>query len=199
VDPCPGPCAPTANCRVINHSPICVCPSGTEGDPFVSCSTIRIPEPVYPVNPCVPSPCGPFSECKEINSHAACSCLPNYIGQPPNCRPECTIDPDCPTDKACVRESCVDPCIGACGFNSECRTVSHQPRCFCVQGYTGDPFVGCSEIPPPPLKVEEHLDPCNPSPCGANAGTWSAFKKHVFISFQYLDIFNPMRYSIGIY
>jgi len=173
VNPCPGPCAVSAECRVVNHSPICVCPAGTEGDPFSYCTAKRSPPPkIEYTNPCVPNPCGPFSECKEINGHAACSCRINYIGQPPNCRPECTIDQDCPTDKACTQEKCIDPCPGACGFNAECKAMSHKPRCFCLQGYTGDPFRGCSLIPPPPpIKVvEERLDPCNPSPCGANAG-----------------------------
>lgn len=172
VDPCPGPCAVSAECRVVNHSPICVCPDGMEGDPFISCTLKRTPPPKVQTNPCVPNPCGQYSECREINGLAACSCQPGYVGSPPNCHPECTIDPDCSTDKACLREKCRDPCPGACGYNAECRALSHKPRCFCLQGFTGDPFRGCSQIPPPPPVsiVKETLDPCHPSPCGANAG-----------------------------
>lgn len=37
VDPCPGTCGSNARCNVLNHSPICSCPSGYTGDPFIQC------------------------------------------------------------------------------------------------------------------------------------------------------------------
>lgn len=143
-------------------------------------------------NPCIPSPCGPNSQCKVVGEAPACSCLPNYIGVAPNCRPECSINAECPGNLACQNEKCVDPCPGSCGFNAECSVGYHVALCNCVPGYTGDPFSGCSRIEckflvdygncakvykewinaeknvfldvsePPP-------NPCNPSPCGANA------------------------------
>lgn len=39
-DPCPGACGRDAQCRVVNHSPICVCPSGWTGDPLTGCRII---------------------------------------------------------------------------------------------------------------------------------------------------------------
>lgn len=36
-DPCPGTCGHLANCKVVNHSPICTCPPHHIGDPFRSC------------------------------------------------------------------------------------------------------------------------------------------------------------------
>lgn len=36
-DPCPGTCGINAKCQVINHNPICSCPSNYVGDPFVRC------------------------------------------------------------------------------------------------------------------------------------------------------------------
>ena len=36
-DPCPGTCGVGAQCRVINHNPLCSCPPGTAGDPFIRC------------------------------------------------------------------------------------------------------------------------------------------------------------------
>lgn len=36
-DPCPGTCGQNARCHVTNHSPICSCPTGYSGDPFVRC------------------------------------------------------------------------------------------------------------------------------------------------------------------
>lgn len=101
---------------------------------------------VVPTNPCVPSPCGPNSECRVIGDQAACSCLPNYIGRVPNCRPECTIDPECPSNTACINERCKDPCQEACGVNALCLTINHKPVCSCQQGFTGDAVRNCVQI-----------------------------------------------------
>lgn len=166
VDPCPGTCGTNALCQVINHNPICSCPKGFIGDPFIRCvvetSMITVAVlghrshdsyflgpivPDEPVNPCVPSPCGPNSQCRIVGSTGACSCLPNFIGRPPNCRPECTINEECSSNMACINEKCRDPCPGACGFNALCTVVNHSPVCACVTGYQGDPFSGCSPIP----------------------------------------------------
>ena len=97
-------------------------------------------------NPCVPSPCGPNSQCRAIGNTPACSCLPNYVGRAPNCRPECTISAECPGNLACQNERCRDPCPGSCGSHTTCVVVKHAPMCYCEQGYTGDPFTGCSQI-----------------------------------------------------
>lgn len=114
---------------------------------------IVVPVEKAPENPCVPSPCGPNSQCRVIGSQAACSCLPNYIGQSPNCRPECTISAECPSNLACINEKCQDPCPGSCGTNARCSVVSHNAICTCVIGYEGDPTVQCSLIPPPCKKM----------------------------------------------
>lgn len=37
VDPCPGSCGTSAECRVINHAPACTCLPGYTGDPFRYC------------------------------------------------------------------------------------------------------------------------------------------------------------------
>lgn len=137
------------------------------GDPFVIC--VRLPAP--PVDPCSPSPCGPFSACRVFNEQAVCSCVEGYVGYPPNCRPECSINPDCASDRACNNFKCVDPCAGACGANAACRTTQHVALCTCLPGYTGDPFQNCVEEPRRvELVTEPPVNPCGPpSPCGANA------------------------------
>lgn len=99
--------------------------------------------PQVPVNPCVPSPCGPNSECNVRGESPACSCSQNYIGVPPNCRPECTINPECATHLACIQQKCRDPCIGLCGVNARCSVVNHNAACVCADGFTGDPFSNC--------------------------------------------------------
>ena len=103
--------------------------------------------PVIP-DPCVPNPCGPNSNPpRNIGGQCQCSCLPEMIGSPPNCRPECVVNSDCPSDKACIRQKCQDPCPGLCGLNAYCSVRNHVPICICNQGYIGDPFSQCRRPP----------------------------------------------------
>lgn len=97
-------------------------------------------------NPCIPSPCGQFARCDEQNGLAVCNCLPNYFGNPPNCRPECVSNSDCSNVRACANERCIDPCPGACGLNTVCNVINHTPNCACRSGYEGDAFVQCQPI-----------------------------------------------------
>lgn len=111
---------------------------------FITVHTPPVQE--TPHDPCQPSPCGPNSECRSLNGRPSCTCRQNYIGAPPNCRPECVVNTDCPSNSACISEKCRDPCPGSCGFNAECRVQNHLPICSCQQGYTGDPFTHCTVI-----------------------------------------------------
>ncbi|RZC36325.1 hypothetical protein BDFB_000154 [Asbolus verrucosus] len=146
------------------------CQSGYTGDPFTRCFPIPPPplEPQKPefVNPCVPNPCGPNSQCRDVGNVPSCSCLANFVGSPPNCRPECTINPECPSNLACIREKCRDPCPGSCGSGAQCTVINHTPICTCPEGFTGDPFNYCQPKPPEDKPVV--TNPCNPSPCGSN-------------------------------
>lgn len=100
-----------------------------------------------PINPCQPSPCGPNSQCHEVNFQAVCSCLPSYVGSPPGCRPECTVNSECAQNKACIKQKCSDPCPGTCGLNANCQVINHSPICSCTIKFTGDPFIRCYPIP----------------------------------------------------
>lgn len=107
--------------------------------------------PPEPSTPCIPSPCGPNAVCREQNGAGSCTCLPEYFGDPyQECRPECLVNSDCPSNKACVNNKCRDPCPGTCGINADCRVISHVPSCTCLPSYTGNPFVSCSPIPSAP-------------------------------------------------
>lgn len=105
-----------------------------------------IEQPTPKGNPCINNPCGPYSQCRAIGDTPACSCLPDYIGRAPNCRPECMISAECPSNLACINERCKDPCIGACGINTKCTVINHNSICHCDHGYTGDPFHSCTQI-----------------------------------------------------
>lgn len=102
--------------------------------------------PVTNVDPCYPSPCGPNSQCREINGQAVCSCVIGYLGVPPSCRPECTINSDCNLNEACTNQKCHDPCRGVCGIGAICRVYNHKPICSCPTGLTGNPFTSCHAI-----------------------------------------------------
>ncbi|XP_046391540.1 neurogenic locus notch homolog protein 4-like [Ischnura elegans] len=129
-----------ANCVVSNHVPICSCPPGISGDPFIICRPFQ--EPVV-TQPCNPSPCGPNSQCRVLNNVAVCSCLPEYVGSPPSCRPECVVNSECNLNQACSNQKCRDPCPGTCGTGARCEVVNHNPICSCPSHMTGDPFVRC--------------------------------------------------------
>ena len=100
-----------------------------------------------PPNPCSSHPCGSNALCNIVNGQAECACLANMIGSAPNCRPECIISSDCPSNSACINQKCVDPCPGSCTTNADCRVVNHSPVCSCVQGFQGDGFRDCSPTP----------------------------------------------------
>ena len=96
--------------------------------------------------PCSPSPCGPNAQCRVVNGQAVCSCLPNYVGSPPSCRPECVVSSECPLVQACINNKCLDPCPNTCGIGAQCTVRNHNPICACPIGQTGDPFVRCYPI-----------------------------------------------------
>lgn len=91
----------------------------------------------------MPNPCGPNSACRAVNGQSVCSCMPNYVGSPPGCRPECTVSSECPNEKACINQKCADPCPGHCGINTICKVINHSPICSCNSGHIGDPFTRC--------------------------------------------------------
>ena len=99
------------------------------------------------IDPCRPSPCGINAECRERNGAASCKCLPGLQGNPYiECKPECTINSECPDNRACIQNKCKDPCPGVCGRNAFCSVQNHNPICRCDPGYTGDPFRACNLI-----------------------------------------------------
>lgn len=104
-------------------------------------------DPVEYINVCQPSPCGINAVCREQNGVGSCTCIEDHLGNPyEGCHPECVLNSDCPSNKACVRNKCQDPCPGVCGQNALCNVVNHLPQCNCLPGYTGDPFRFCSVI-----------------------------------------------------
>lgn len=164
-DPCPGSCGHGAVCNVVMHNPICSCPLGTYGNSFEYCNVQILPSD-EPAN-CNAIKCGSNTECKERDGVLACICKKDFIGDPLlGCRPECVINTDCPSNKACITNKCIDPCNGVCGINAKCDVVNHSPVCYCPESFTGDALVSCSEFHHTPVSSRS---PCDPNPCGPNS------------------------------
>lgn len=108
-------------------------------------------------DPCNPSPCGSNSQCRTVNEHAVCTCLANFIGTPPNCRPECVVNSECSRELACIDKRCRSPCVNSCGINTQCKVINHSPICICNIGYTGDPFIKCFPAPRKNISVDIRL------------------------------------------
>lgn len=104
-----------------------------------------------PAEPCRDSPCGINAVCEERNEVGACRCVPEYYGDPYiECRPECVLNTECPSNRACINNKCVDPCPGTCGDLASCIVVNHSPLCSCLEGYLGNPLVACYPQPGKP-------------------------------------------------
>lgn len=173
LDPCRGSCGRNAKCSVVDHKPICICPSAYTGNPFVSCHQIVVNElpnvlSTSKSDPCQPSPCGPNALCRVRNDIPSCTCQQDFIGSPPYCRPECISNSECASNLACINQKCSDPCPGLCGTMAKCNIISHTAQCVCEMGYEGDPFTECRRVSQS-VSTIARAQPCQPSPCGANA------------------------------
>lgn len=101
--------------------------------------SFKAPSPVE-TDPCNPSPCGVNTRC----DNGVCYCLPEYFGNPnAGCRPECVLNTDCSSNRACIRNKCVDPCANACGQGAICEVFNHIPMCSCPSGTTGSALISC--------------------------------------------------------
>ena len=108
---------------------------------------VATPRPIEVIQPCNPSPCGRNAECSEQRGAASCTCILDYIGNPYiECKPECTVNSECPNDKACINNKCKDPCPGVCGVHATCHVTNHVPQCTCDPGYAGNAFVACRRV-----------------------------------------------------
>lgn len=173
LDPCTGTCGKNAICTVINHNAICTCPDGLYGNPFDHCSLPLAPVDGSSRGTCDSIQCGANTECREHSGILACVCQTDYYGNPLiGCRPECVISADCELSKSCFNQRCVNPCENACGVGAQCQVVNHNAVCYCPAEYSGDALVSCTPYQRLPPVIYDHghpINPCDPSPCGANS------------------------------
>ena len=86
------------------------------------------------VHPCNPSSCGMNAECFENRGAASCSCILDYVGNPyVECKPEFTINPECPRDKSCNNHKwrSLSGCLWC-----PCNLLSYQFSSLCVTQVT---------------------------------------------------------------
>lgn len=113
-------CALDAECRVFNHIVNCQCSEGLTGDPYTNCYAIPIYKEPVERDVCNPSPCGVNTICRRSGNSFVCECAHGYFGNAyeAGCKPECTVNADCPLSKSCSNYHCIDPCINVCGYNA---------------------------------------------------------------------------------
>lgn len=104
---------------------------------------------------CVPvcavdgSSCGTGATCYGAAHRANCECPPGFVGNP---NVACIVlgcrsNSDCPGEKACVSEKCVNPCeVGnLCAVPAECTVYRHKVQCTCPPGFVADAGTGCEK------------------------------------------------------
>lgn len=166
----PCDCGPHSTCLVKDHRAICSCESGYEGNPNILCRTVGCRSNSECdsgkaclngncINPClVENPCAPSAECFVNNNRAECRCLSGYRGNPyEQCNViGCRSNSDCPTDKSCENQLCVNPCVysNPCSTRAECVSQNHIAVCRCPDGLIGNPLVECKPAPQPECTID---------------------------------------------
>lgn len=195
-DPCGDACAPGAECKVINHRPVCYCPPGYTGTGYDRCSPVGcIANDECPqenvclrnkcVDPCtVANPCGAHAKCQTKQHTTECVCQLGYSGNAYEAciAIGCRDNSACPTTQACVNNFCVDQCEenNPCGSTETCTIQNHQVKCSCPEGHTA---IRGECVPPESLPCRSDQDCkegeacldntcqdlCKMTPCGDRA------------------------------
>lgn len=157
-DPCLNSCGINSECTVIGHKPNCRCMNGMIGNPYEGC---KYPAKDEKPATCGDKICGSNADCTQKGKVFKCVCQKDYFGDPlVGCRPECTINSECPSEKACVRNRCINPCDeNICGNGARCEAKNHRGVCTCLENYTGNAYLMCTP-------VSKDITPTSPNPCG---------------------------------
>ena len=188
-----------AECRSINHRPLCYCPSGYVGDPATKCTKVECVQDNdcnfdsiclrnRCVNTCsVNDKCGTNARCHSDNHSSQCLCFPGFTGDPyRECTEiQCFTNLDCADSLICTDNACVNPCKTAnpCRVSQVCDVVDHRILCTCENGF----ILRENDCQPQPGKqlsncivdadcsddracmAESCKNMCDDKPCGINA------------------------------
>lgn len=114
-----NPCGGHAECRVANHRPLCYCPERWGGNPQVHCFRSKFYK----------------------NNKNTIFLLLTFFSSA-----ECESDNDCPYEKACYNQKCLNPCTYGplqCGRGADCFAQIHRANCMCKRGHQGNPLISC--------------------------------------------------------
>lgn len=124
VDPCSKSCGLNADCSVELHMPVCSCPSGYSGDPFVECILIR------------------KSSTESLTTERLTT---TEISSTEKSTTEELTTMKLSTDKPSTEKQPIDPCAAlSCGSNAICLERNKNATCECKPGYNGNPNKGCT-------------------------------------------------------
>ncbi len=217
IDAClyDNPCAVNAICEGSRHTSQCSCPPGYFGDPRERCLTVecRIHDDCPNDKACyqnqchdpclIENPCAPTAICSTNRHTASCSCPPGLVGDPfVQCAvndpiptiddPDCEVDSDCPSGRACINDICVNPCytLSPCDATAICSVVDTVPFrtmiCSCREGWQPDTDRSCVPVDlpnPPGCRSDDECsvgEACinrackNPCDCGTGADCFLA-------------------------
>ncbi|KAF2352424.1 EGF-like domain, partial [Trinorchestia longiramus] len=136
VNPCSDAslCGTRAQCEVENHNPICKCPRGMTGDPFIRCDKITN------ITGCA----------NDIDCPVGFACI--YEGSPVKYHSKVSsvyIRFDDKSSGTVCRDLCFER--EPCADNAICTVLETEPRrtvsCACPPGYHGDAKIECRKIP----------------------------------------------------
>lgn len=149
-----GVCGPNAICSCKDHSTICKCPEGFEGNPTPEQGCVRVPNICLSTNEC-PSAHTCLDNLCQLPCSDGTSCAVGERCSDNICVKVCYADSNCLPGEVCLKGVCQ---LG-CSIDSDCKPnqICVRNKCKCALGYTGGQY-GCIDI-----------DECIDQPCHSSA------------------------------
>ena len=157
----PCDCGPNADCRIVQHKPVCTCREGFTGDPSVVCyqAGCTVDEECPGTHACVNGNCEPVCTpftctsgaiCQGVLHKPRCECPPGMSGNPATgCLAiGCSNLDDCTPEQACYNGLCTPVCSlpDVCDPTQECKPFNHTAECLCPPGFKGTPSTSCTRV-----------------------------------------------------
>lgn len=159
-----GICNDINECPTTNCGPNAFC-TNTPGSFQCNCAVGYFTTGIPPQQPCVdsnecevPNICGLNATCINRIGNYTCRCDRGFIGNPPSC-----------TADACTANTGI-----ACGTNAICKNGT-TPTCSCLDGYSGNPTVSCSDIDE--CNINPSICPTTTTECFNRLGTYECLIK----------------------
>ncbi|KAG7155062.1 Nidogen-like 1, partial [Homarus americanus] len=142
-----GICGENADCKTLDHRPVCVCPSGTTGNPQHYCQALEAKLPTTKAPPIVETSPHPKEPIMPLSGPTSPTPPPMVQTQPPREKPTpltrppppatdppmpigCSTSGECAFDEQCYNRICGKVCgVQLCDPNSECIAQMHHAIC----------------------------------------------------------------------